>query len=486
VLRVALVVALLVETARASPNVPLDDPLYERLAQLQATGAIEPFSGGFLPLSRARIVQLSIAPPHAVPTSWWVVPTERVRLRGAVYSDDLRPYTTIAKLRHIAGGIAVSCDYQEGRTCGEGAGIVTELDSSAGYASYISATLRLSAQLGVDTYDASTAVERAYVNAELGPVAVEVGRDTFVLGPHSRTQLAWSRHAPPVDHVRASSAQPVQIVDGLRANATYILARLRAPQAFAGNVASITRVQADLASLELGIQQTLILGGATMPLTIADFFLEHVRRGDASATASDTSNRRFGGDVSARIIELGGLRLYYQLMFEDIRRARFIDAVRYDADHLVGLEFTSLGARTHGLTLEWHKTGVRSHEHYPRTTGSTNAGRVLGSPLGPDAQGVFAGARIELWFATMFPWVELIRSHSDDYEFVHLGPIYRAKIGVTERRYRIGTRMRAEGPYQLRLELEGFVEHVRAFDFESAAAFRNHFGFRASVLWEAR
>jgi len=73
-------------------------------------------------------------------------------------------------------------------------------------------------------------------------------------------------------------------------------------------------------------------------------------------------------------------------MFEDIR-AEYASAIRHDADHAIGIA-------TRWVTAEWRMTGERSHEHVPRLTGFTSAGRIAGDPLGPAAHAAFVAGRI--------------------------------------------------------------------------------------------
>jgi hypothetical protein len=490
-----LLAALAGSTGHASPNVSLDEPIYEQLAALRARGRLPAYLGGLRPLTEARarrLLMFADAPGLELLTladGWWFAPLRRAVGRVGFFSEEARPYSTAVRPRDVAGAVAMSCEHEEGRPCGDGLGLMSELDSSAGYGAWVSASIRLRAVTGTESYDSDVDVDRAYVNAELGPVALEAGRDVIVLGPSSRTQLGWGDNAPPLDHVRISTARPIDLIgrsgSALRANLVYLVGRLRAPQTFPGNLVSISRGQLDLAdSVEVGMMQLLQTAGDGAPsVDVWDFLLEHVRRRDASAGPTDSSNRRFGLDVAVRIDRLLGARPYYQLMFEDARLAEFDDALRHDADHLVGLELASLGACRHGLVVEWHKTGVRSHEHSPRTTGFTSAGRIVGSPLGPDAQSLFGGARLELGWSSILPWIEIARLSSDSYTFTVDGPIERAAKGVAEYRTRGGARWRWPVEPFVRLELEVTLEHVAAAGFEPGAR-ENNLGIAGTVVWQ--
>lgn len=437
-------------------------------------------------LARLAVAAPDEAPAEVLPSGWWVAPLERLRLTGTLFDVAERPYSTAVRPRNVAGSISIACERQEGRPCGDGAAGFVELDSAAGYGRWLRSFVRLRAQAG-EHVENTLVLDRAFVAGELGPLAAEVGRAAIVLGPSARTQLGWGTNAPPITHVRLSTSRPLELASSLRGSATWIVGRLRAPQRYPHALISIARVQLDVGkNLELGTMQLLQLGGDGAPqLGFWDFLAEHVRRKDLSATATDTSNRRFGGDIAFRIPELGA-RLYYVLIFEDIRRARFIDAFRYDADHLFGIELPAVGGdRRYGLVLEWHQTGFRSQEHSPRTTGFTNLGRVVGSPLGPDATSVYAGGRVELPFATAYPWIEVATLSSDTYEQITKGPINRLAHGPSETRYRAGSRVDVTLTRDLLVAAELVYEHVTGFAFEPAAS-RNNVGLVASVFWHPR
>jgi len=482
--------------ADASPNVPLQDPVYERLETLRTLGRLLPYSGGLLPLNEQRAHELLILAGEQasfpwiemVPRALWIRPLRRAEIEWRLFRDSARPYSLAVRPRNLVGSLSVSCERQEGRPCGRGFGTLWELDSEAGIGPWISVTTRIRGVAGTDSYDLSLELARAHLDAMVGPVAFEVGRDTFALGPSARARVTWSDNAPPLDLVRLSTAQPVDLIgkrgQALRATASYILGRLRAPQRYPGNLVSIGRVQLDvLNNVEVGMQQMLQLGGDGAPsLSFWDFIAEHVRRKDMSATETDTSNRRVSFDVSFRVPALPGTRLYYEIAFEDWRK-QFDDALRYDADHLLGVELDSLGpGGRHGLVIELQQTGVRSQEHHPRTTGFTNAGRVVGSPLGPDALSIFAGGRIELGWATLKPWLELVRLSSDTYQFVDFGPILRTGTGPHERRYRGGALLRMPLGANLQLATELLFEHVSGFEFVPGKS-RENVGITASVVW---
>jgi hypothetical protein len=475
---VAVVIVCMPSLSVASPNVPLNDPRYDDLEDQLAARPSTDDSSDFLPLSEGRLGRLA-----GNDTVWpriWFEPIGRASVDFALHRVLSRPFSTTSHSRDLAGGITISCEHHEA-PCADGAGVSVSLESSVGYRDIVSATVRPHVSFGTNDFSTAVSLTRAYALAELSYFALEVGRDVLVIGPSARTHLSWSNESTPIDHIRVSNPEPIRI-GSLRLHGTYALGELREPQTFPGTLASIARVQAGYRHLDVGLVQLLQFEGAGAPhLGIIDSLLEHVRRGDSSAGTTDTSNRRFGGDISLRIPELSRLRLYYELMFEDIRKRRLIDALRYDADHLVGVEVHASNSRLRSVLVELLETGFRSHEHTQRVTGFTNAERPVGAPLGPDAFALSTRAQIQVSNLRITPWFEYARLHSDTYEFLVDGPINPVSEGVVEHRYRFGTN--AEMPVgPTFLSVEAFVERIESLSFTPGASHTNA-GVELAITW---
>lgn len=390
----------------------------------------------------------------------WVAPAERFALTASLVEDNPRPLDTPLHPSALAGSIALSCEHIEGRPCGTVA--FAEVDSRAGYSDLVSIATRLR----TSSDDAFT-IDRAHIDLGYGFVAAKVGRDVVHLGPSARTTLSWGDHPAPLDQARMDITIP-------HASGVYLVGRAREPQRFPGTLVSVGRGQLDIEPVSLGIVHMMqVNGDGAQQLGVIDFVLEHVRRKDLTASDTDSSNRRFGSDISLSILELQA-RLYYILVFEDIRKARVIDALRYDADHLVGVQ-------TPCASVEYHVTAARSQEHSPRTTGFTNRGYVVGSPLGPDARSLYVAGRV----GNFTPWMELVRLRNRTLEYVVDGPINVKTEGQDEGRYRIGVRATFPLPRYLTLEVEAMYERVDDFAFEPHDG-RNHGGLRATLVWLPR
>jgi hypothetical protein len=493
-----VVVALLMSAgAAASPNLPLDDPAYLELERLRALGRVKLYTGGVRPLTEARVRDLLLAAgvspddPLVPPLlrRFWFRPFQRAIARFDAFSDDAATYSTALRPEQMLGSVAVSCEYQEGRPCGNGVGLVSELDTSAGYGRWVSAFMRVLLPMGSTNYNLGPHLERGYVNAELGPVAVEIGRDVLVLGPGQRAQMMVSEHAAPLDLVRISTSHPLKIPRiPVAVEALLAVGRLRDPQRFHNTLVTVMRLQLDLFDqFELGATHLLQLEGDGGPyLSFGDAIAEHFRRkglipgGDYT---QDYSNRRLSFDSAYTFKFLRGARIYYELAFEDLRQ-QIVDAWVYDGDHLAGVHLAALTkSGKHGLTVEFQHIGSVSQTHNTYTSGLTNAGLTLGTPLGPDSWSLFAGGRVDLpHHAWLQPWVEFVRRSSDTYVHVDYGPIYRSAYGNEETRIRLGAQAQLMLCPAVRLNARVLYEHVDAFQFVPGAT-RDNGGGELAVTW---
>jgi hypothetical protein len=125
---------------------------------------------------------------------------------------------------------------------------------------------------------------------------------------------------------------------------------------------------------------------------------------------------------------------------------------------------------------------VDSQEHSLFTTGMTNAGRTLGSPLGPDAWSLYGRGLIDVAGATLWPWVELAHFSSDVYGATENGPVVRVSEGIAEHRFRAGIDVRFSLRRGLSLQLQAFGERVGNADF-TAGLIRFNQGLSATLRW---
>ncbi|HEY6909475.1 MAG TPA: capsule assembly Wzi family protein [Myxococcales bacterium] len=413
--------------AWAGPNLPYEDPAWRRLADEIAVGRAPEQMGGVGWVSEDS------------PPGFWVSAFDRATLRGQLVDEFDRPYSLPARPRQIEGGLALSCEYQEGRPCGDGAGASLEVESAAGWGNMLTADVRLRASAGSASFASEVALDRAYLKFEAGPFALQAGRDVLAVGPSVRAGLMVSRNAPPQDGLRAQLRPvPLPLLPSTKISFFYFLDRLRNPQRFDGTIADLARAQLDFADrVQLGGSRMLQLGGRGAPDYggVTGFVKEHFGRGGSGVE----ENNRLSFDLALRVPELRGARFYYEVAFEDTRKEFFFNSVQYDADHLVGAEVRDLRlGPLRRVFLELEHTGWVSQEHSTFTSGMTNAGHTFGSALGPDGTSLWLKADVQVGPALFSPWAEWLRLVSDRYGTDQERGVFVTQSGQLEHRQRIG------------------------------------------------
>jgi capsule assembly protein Wzi len=491
-IRLVLLCALAAATAHASPTIPLDDPVYERLAVLRAEGRLPLYLGGIRPLTEYDAQRLLLQAgepedpllPSASLRGPWFNPLRRVNVRLGLFSDEERPYSTPDRPLGMIGGVELSCEHQEGRPCGQGGGAVFELDSAAGYGHWISAFTRLQFIAGSNQWEVHGALDRGYINGQVGPVALLIGRDVLALGPGVHTQLIWGDNPAPFDQIRVQTSHPLKIPRiPVTVSALYAVGRLRDPQTFHNTLVTLARLELAIADqLELGAQQLLQLGGdGAVQYGFGDFLAEHFTR-TGNQMGAGASNRRDSLEAVYTNKWARGLRMYYELAFEDFRK-HVADMFLYDCDHLVGFEMPALTATgRHGFVVELQHNGPFSQEHSYFTSGTTNAGRVVGAPLGPDSWSLYGQARIDLRRVSVYPWFEWARLSSDLYDAIEHGPVDVIMRRQPETRIRIGSNVRWWPFQNLRVDASAFYEDVEAYAFVTGAR-RGNGGAQILLDW---
>jgi len=479
----ALLLLVFAGALHAAPNLPLEEVDWVLLRDARARGLLPDLLGGAQLLGedqvQAALGLLRLAPDlRLLPASqegFWLRPLERAALRALALDEHDRPYSLEVRPRHLAGQIGLSCEFQEGRPCGGGLGLVSELDSSAGVGSWLSGTTRLRLDLGNNGYQPALRIDRAYLKAQLGAVALEAGRDTLALGPSARSGLMVTQNAAPLDQLRAWTrpfALPFLDADALRVSFFYCLARLRQPQTFDGTLLQVTRMQLDLFKrIELGGTRLLQFGGKGAPAVGFEQFvaLQFTRRYDSQQRP--LSDNRLAFDLSVSVPELAGGRIYAEFASEDFRKQE-LNVLHYEADYLIGAEARALGlGPLQRLLIEATKSGRLSQEGLYWLTGWTNAGRTLGTSLGPDGLALYLRAELELPFGRVSPWVESVRFSSDTYKDDGLGDggIQVDQSGPAERRQRAGLDLSIALRQSLRLEATAWAERVTNVDLRPGA-----------------
>ena len=370
-------------------------------------------------------------PPR--PDGFWTSAVDRLTLRALAAAEFDRAYSLPQRPLGLAGLLALSCEYEEGRPCGDGAGAGLELDSAAGYGSSLAAFTRVRLWGGSDRYGHNVERDRVFLRFAYGPFQADLGREPLQLGPAVHGPLVVSENAPSQDGLRLS-LQQVQLASWLKLSLLYFIDVLRDPQKFHDALLDCTRAQLDFFDrVSLGGSRLLQLGGDGAPDYggFSGFVSEHFGRTSTGAA----ENNRLSFDVA---VHAGDVRAYYEIAFEDTRH-RFWNMLEYDADHLLGLELHDLHAGPlRGAVVEFTHTGWVSQSHSVFTTGMTNGGHTLGSALGPDAFSLWARADFSVLEMRLSPWAEWLRFGSDRYGSDEARGVFVTAVGHVEHRQRLG------------------------------------------------
>jgi hypothetical protein len=482
--RVCLSILVLCGAASGAGNLPIDDPRWDALRDAIGKLAIPDPQGGVQSMDEARVDLLLYGTP--LPAGFWMAPDHRLTLETSLSDEHDRPYSLPLRQRNLAGGIALSCEYQEGRPCGDGAVVFGELDSAAGYGTLLTLATRIGLAGGSIAGDTGFSLDRAYLKLELDPFSVQVGRDVLVLGPSVRSALMLSANAVPQDGVRLR-LRPVALpfLPEVKFSALYFIDRLRNPQIFHGTLLDLLGFQLDFWNrVSFGGSRALQLGGDGSPDYggFGGFLLEHFGRTKEFVGVGTAENNRLSASLQLHIPELRGTRVYYEIAFEDTAQ-HFFNAVQYDADHLFGVEFRALDAGPlRRLFVEVEHTGRVSQEHTIFTTGYTNAGRALADALGPDGTSVWIRADAQAGLLRLSPWFEWLKFVADQYSAALDQPVFVSVVGPQEHRQRLG----ADGafPVGAHFLLQGslFGERIANADLVNGST-RFSAGLRAALVW---
>lgn len=238
----------------------------------------------------------------------------------------------------------------------------------------------------------------AYARAVVGPVALDVGRNSVSLGYGADGGALLSNNARGLDMVRLAADRPVRLPGPLGAlglwQGSFALADMGNDRDVPGSTLALMRLSARPGRyLELGVNYLNLQGGEGAPEAsfrdrIHDLFFFWQDGGYLQI-----SDKVAGADLRISVPEARSA-LYVNFLTTDDRGRFKQPAGGYweDAIWLVGAQAQGLGAEGRvDFRLEWRHAGPRAHTHHQFTSGVTLDRRVLGEALGPNAAGVSAG-----------------------------------------------------------------------------------------------
>jgi hypothetical protein len=180
---------------------------------------------------------------------------------------------------------------------------------------------------------------------------------------------------------------------------------------------------------------------------------------------------------------------YWEVLLNDFDTRRLGSIFWDDAGHVFGVDVRlSSSGRVQG-SFEYHHTGLRYYEHQQFVSGQTVHQALIGDPLGPNAQGVYANID---WYSAVQRrlGVQFALERRSDNQYTYI-PEPHFGFTLTQQRPKEWT-ARALATWQLlpeRQQLGGLLqfgyERTRNFDFVSDAD-RNGLVGRVSMQYRFR
>ncbi len=247
-------------------------------------------------------------------------------------------------------------------------------------------------------------IERLYLTTGWRNIQLEVGRDNLMWGQGEYGGLMLSSNARPLDMIKLTNPYPWRAPWVFKylghMKFTFFVSNL-GPERTAFPYAYLYGLKFSLRPsrwFEFGLSHTITMGGRGAPGVkwwepIAEMLPFH-KWGGSNIGATDVANNSWGFlDFRLTIPPLRGSQLYYDAYIEDsiVRAFRLPDNILNQMSFIVGCyvpRLTSSGEV--GLRLEGHHVAPLTYRHGTWTDGYTLNRRLLGDPLGPTADGVYA------------------------------------------------------------------------------------------------
>ncbi len=395
-----------------SPDIPLTDPVYDRVSRLEAKGffpedlhAVRPLTEGQL---RRLFVQalesggdaagdpdilaieqflrrLNLGREEAAPGGG------EVEVRGGIWATNSRSEPIL----EVDANVNPLLEQREGRW-GKG-GVAGWLEPRfamrwGGWGS-LDLTPRLPLQWSPEGGGASFDGElfSGVLKLGYGGVETRIGRFPLRFGHGRSGSLILGGSNPPLDGIELRNAYPSRLPWIFRhlgpAQFSLVVARLDGEQSFPHSLFVSERLSIRPSRwFEAGFAQTVILGGkGSSDISFLDGLAEVLGKRKGNIYESNYSNRNFLFDFRVVVPPLHALAIYSEVFFEDCCGGRWLR----DISNLVGISLPALGGDRTSLTFEWVRTTEITYRNGRFQSGFEHRHHLLGHPIGPDAMGFY-------------------------------------------------------------------------------------------------
>jgi hypothetical protein len=408
--------------AQRALTVPASSPVYDRLESISALVPVKGLHLGMRPMSRqelSRVVgllsqTLGLRADSSARTRWalreldalradlaledagdaWKTAASLNALSSDARADRIVPSVPEARLDAVYHPFAAE---RQGRATLDGTTMeaaTTAAWSSDRVAVLVEPRATWTSPRGAPA-DFAGSMHRAYGRGVWRNVAFAVGSEERLLGQSPAGALLVSGHAAPYPSASLSN------------DTAFVLPwlfRLAGPVRLLIDVGDLGATQyhphAKLATwqvsmqpwsrFELGVAVQTHVGGRGAPSgTVLQHVLELFPIIDALAPQhSDIQlgNKLAGGNLRLRFPEWSGLDVYMEMEIDDFDGRRLAGTIVDDTGYLWGLRLPlMLGGGQLAWRAEYHNTGIRMYGHPLEQSGITYRQRLIGDPLGPNA-----------------------------------------------------------------------------------------------------
>ncbi len=435
---IILIIVFLIQCSVAfsngsAPNVPIDNHVYRDIDKLIAAGFIKDAIYGQRPWSRNEIVRMITEARHRLVENGALASEgrdldlammagdilerlegeyrdemvekesvrfhalEEISMDGAYLDSPPRPVLEQNGLGNVRALINPLASYKEGRDYADGGTFALETVSWARPSKYFSfyAKPRLEVLVpSTGSTNVNVLGQQLYGKFTLGNLEMEVGRDSLIWGPGEHGGVLASDNSRNLDMVKISNDSPLILPWFLNhlgpSKFTFFVARL-GPEyvlenAFVYGAAASVK---PASFLELGFEHQITGGGkGALPNSVGDYMADFFFMRRSRASEENLDNRE-GINFRVQISRLHDAVIYGEGIFEDFGRQSFWPQFTQQMGFLSGLYFPLLTEDgSNDLRIEYEHMPAQYTRHGIYLSGLTLDGRLRGSELGPEGQGI--------------------------------------------------------------------------------------------------
>lgn len=463
---------------KVSSDIPLDDPVYQKINQLSALNGLDSFYSGERPISRQRVSNF-ISKLQSIPLSerennkkfilshldGWeqnYISREAER-RFQLRSLNIHYLWLDQPARPITETSAVLIPFlnnRSGRSFDPKHNIAIEGSADYRISSNVVLGGTVRGRLGTNTgIEGDRALQNIYIKFRLNRIDVQIGRNSLNWGHGFSGSLGLSNNAKPFESIKVSNGNPFTLPWYLKylgpIKGQVFLARLDKDRLdFAHPYLFSLHVESKPTSwLEIGGYRWMMLSGAGSKSSGFDEFLTDLflyRVGDFQNRSG--INNAGGLDIKIRLPFFNGMFLYTDTYWEDVGRAAkngplsFIhfpfQPQRFSKENAnkVGISIPNL--LSHGrlsLDLEQIVTANIIYRHGIYTSGFTHEERLMGHDLGPDGHAGYLKLSSQLTSNFRLTLFSALERRGDEGQNPGTLPLIRSTPGhaLAEWRYRL-------------------------------------------------